>query len=619
MRVMRDLVGQTLSGRYRMIARIAGGGMGEIYRAHDLLLDRSVAVKVLQPSLANDPDLVQRFRDEARAAARLSHPNVVAVHDWGSEDENTYFMVMEYVAGTDLRDILVGRGPFEPAHATEVVISLCDALQAAHNRGLVHRDVKPENVLISRNGTVKVADFGIAAIADAERTLPGGNIIGTLRYLAPEQARGEDATAASDIWSAGAVLFELLIGQALPGGTGAELLRRRAVEPPVAPSSIESSIPPELDDIVLRACAVHPDDRFPTAEAMADALRDVLEELGGPAPPVNELLGDVTDEIRLPEAMPTPIAAPSSGRGKARRRSRRGRRRPSPFLLLLIGVLLLAGWAASAAVLGPKEVEVPKLVGLSEDRAAAQAEQAGFETEVVDERRSPAIPAGAIISQDPAGGLLLQGEPIELVVSTGPPLTRVPDVVGDKVKQARSALKEANLDIGRIQRRFSLEHEKGLVMAQKPARDDGRQEWGSTVNLVVSRGPRSIEVPSVNGMDETDARVAVAAAGFEPIVFPVFSDDVKKGKVVYTTPAAGEEAPEGSEVRIAISQGEEKKSFKMPDVVGMKDKAAKSKLLNLGLRTRIQRSCQGGDTVRATDPTRGEKVKEGDRVILFVC
>src|SRR5918992_713882 len=224
MRLMRDLVSATLNDRYRIVSRIAGGGMGEVYRGHDLLLDRPVAVKVLQPALAADPELVDRFRLEARAAARLTHPNVVGVYDWGSEDDRTYYMVMEYVAGTDLRDVLVTKGSLEPVQAAEVVASICDALAAAHACGLVHRDVKPENVLIARNGDVKVADFGIAIVVDADRTSPGGTVPGTLRYLAPEQAQGLAATPWSDIWAAGAVLAELVTGRPPQQGAGADFL-----------------------------------------------------------------------------------------------------------------------------------------------------------------------------------------------------------------------------------------------------------------------------------------------------------------------------------------------------------------------------------------------------------
>ncbi|HEX2196679.1 MAG TPA: protein kinase, partial [Actinomycetota bacterium] len=222
MRLMRDLVGETLSDRYRLVARVAGGGMGEVYRGHDVLLDRPVAVKILQPSLAADPDLVDRFKDEARAAARLTHPNIVAVHDWGAADDHTYYMVMEFVAGTDLRDLLVSRGCLAPAQAAEIMACVCDALAAAHAAGVVHRDVKPENVLIARNGRVKVADFGIAAVADADRTMPGGGIPGTLRYLSPEQAAGREASPASDVWAAGAVLSELLTGRPPQQGSGAD-------------------------------------------------------------------------------------------------------------------------------------------------------------------------------------------------------------------------------------------------------------------------------------------------------------------------------------------------------------------------------------------------------------
>lgn len=612
MRVMKDLVGSTLAGRYRMVARIAGGGMGDVYRAHDLLLDRSVAVKVLQPALANDPDLVRRFRDEARAAARLSHPNVVAVHDWGSEDERTYFMVMEYVRGTDLRDVLVGRGPLDPARAAEVAVALCDALEAAHAQGLIHRDVKPENVLISRDGKVKVADFGIAAIADLERTMPGGNIIGTLRYLSPEQARGEEASASSDIWSAGALLFELLIGQPMPGGSGAELLRRRAVEPPVAPSTIEAEIPPSLDEVIVRACAVDPGDRYASAGEMATALRAVLDGMDAVPTPVGELLTDVTDEIRLPDMTRT--------EGMPVRARRRKARRPGKIALVLalLVILSLGGWRGAVAVFGPKEVEVPRLVNLSLEDASALAEQNGFEVLVDSEKRDASIPEGHVISHEPVGGLLMQGSEITVVLSKGLPLTRVPRVEGDPLKQARAKLEDRNLVVEVARRRFSTEHPKGTVISQDPQGGGARIEWGSTVDLVVSRGPRQIEVPDVYGMKEDEARAAIEAAGFVPAIAEVFSDDVKKGRVVYTDPQRGEKSDEGGQVTIAISQGKENKEFRLPDVTGMDYLEARDRLQERGLRVSRQRSCPGRE-VRASDPSPGTKVKEGDRIVLFTC
>ena len=434
MRLMRDLVGDTLSNRYRLVARIAGGGMGEVYRAHDHLLDRAVAVKILQPSLASDDELVARFRDEARSAARLNHPNVVAVHDWGCEDDRLYYMVMEYVPGTDLRDVLVGRGPFDPVHATDVMIAVCDALHAAHQQGLVHRDVKPENVLIARDGTVKVADFGIAAVADAERTLPGGSILGTLRYLSPEQAAGEPATHASDIWSAGAVFYELLTGSAPQGGTGAELLRRRAIEPPVAPSTLEPSIPASLDEIVLKACAVNPADRFMDVGEMAVALRTASVELVPNSKPVKELLVDLTEDIQLPEMTPPALL----GRRDARRDARKSRTRTTRWLVLalLLATLVFGGYKAFGAIFGAKEVQVPTLVGLSRADAVERADEAGFELKVTDEKRTDEVDEGEIISQTPDDGLLLEGKSISVVVSKGLPLVKVPDFTGDKLADA---------------------------------------------------------------------------------------------------------------------------------------------------------------------------------------
>lgn len=609
MKLMRDLVGETLSNRYRMVSRIAGGGMGEVYRGHDLLLDRTVAVKVLQPNLASDPELVARFKAEARAAARLTHPNVVGVYDWGSEDEHTYYMVMEYVSGTDLRDVLVSRGSVEIEQAVEIAIGVCDALAAAHAGGLVHRDVKPENVLISRSGTVKVADFGIAAVADLDRGMPSGSVPGTLRYLSPEQASGLDASSASDLWAAGALLSELITGMPPLQGAGEDLIRRRATEPPIPPSALASDVPAAVDAIVVRACAVDPGERFESATEMAAALRRVAGEIA-PARPLDELLNETTGEIRLPNLHPTDFAP----RNVRRTRARRGR----TIAFAILGALLLLGGArAVASFLAPQEIEVPSLVGMSKQEAMAAAEQAGLEAAVAEKVHDFGSDPGEVLSQDPADGMLLEGEAIALTISNGPPPMSVPDLTGMTLDIAKVRLRMHQLEVGEVTERFDVA-EEGTVIDQAPV--DGKLEWGESVDLVVSKGPQSIGVPDVTGMTVEKAKETLIAAGFQVAVTEVYSDDVAPGKVVGTSPAGGAEAPEGSTIEIQKSMGPEFEELIMPDVRNMSLDAARSKLEGLGLRVSVQEVTSGctNGTVVDTDPLPGTKVRENDRVALFV-
>lgn len=613
MKLLRDIVGDTLSNRYRIISRIAGGGMGEVYRGHDLLLDRVVAVKVLQPSLSGDPELVQRFKAEARAAARLSHPNVVQVHDWGSERDSIYYMVMEYVAGTDLRDVLVGRGPLPPRRAAEVVASVCDALQAAHARGLVHRDVKPENVLIARDGKVKVADFGIAAVADVERSQPGGAILGTLRYLSPEQAAGFEATMASDIWATGTLLFELLLGSPPQNGSGAELLRRRAVEQPTAPSTMEPTISPELDAIVLKACAVEPSERFGSAAEMARALRALHFEEEEEAPPVEEFLTDITGEIRLPDMEVTDFVG-RRGLKKQRARSKRGGLKLALFGAVAL-LLLAGGVKAAGAIFGPHEVQVPQLSGMSYAEAKSAADEAGFKIQIADKKRDPAVAEGDVISQSPATGLLLEGKTIGVVVSKGPPLVLAPQIMGLRLAEAKKKLGSAHLEQGSIEREFNL-NDPGIVIGQHPS--GVKLEWGSTVDLVVSKGPRSIEVPSVVGKKAAAAERILKQGGFTPVMSEEYSDDVEKGLVISTTPTGSATAPEGSQIQVFVSKGPEFKPLTLPDVRGMDADSATGVLEGKGLNVSVEQSCPGS-TVVETSPIAGTTVHQNDTIALFVC
>ena len=613
MRVMGDLVGEVLSHRYRLVARVAGGGMGEVYRGHDLLLDRTVAVKVLQPSLAADPDLVQRFKAEARAAARLSHPNIVAVHDWGAEDEKTYYMVMEYVSGTDLRDLLVSRGSLDPAHAAAIMGAACDALYVAHSRGLIHRDVKPENILLARDGTVKVADFGIAAMVDAERTAPGGTIPGTLRYLAPEQARGHDATSASDIWAAGAVLCELLTGSPPGSGNGVDLIRRRASEPIAPPSSMGVDVPPELDRIVMKACAIETEDRYVSAALMADDLRAFAGDTLADSPSLDLMLDHVTGEIRLPDMEPTTFVS-----GRARRKQLRKRKLRTRLVIALpLILLLLAGGAQAASWLfAPEVVPVPDLEGKSKAAAMDLTREQGLKLEVVGKERSPEGRPGQILEQTPEGGELEEGSTIEVVISAGYPKLPVPDLVGLSLEGAKTRMGVHKLELGEVKYEYSAKPQ-GLVIAQSP--DKGNLEWYSKVDLVVSKGPEPIQVPNVTGQSAAAAAKALEAAGFVPVPVDAYSDEVPKGEVISTDPAGGQVVGKGSEIRIYVSIGPEFKELKMPDLRGMSLGAAQDKLESMGLRYNVIQSCAGGSTVVETDPIAGTTVYENDKVALFVC
>ena len=612
MKVMRDLVGETLSHRYRLVARVAGGGMGEVYRGHDLLLDRSVAVKILQPSLAQDPELVERFRAEARAAARLTHPNIVGVHDWGCEGDRTYYMVMEYVSGTDLRDVLVARGSLQQRQAVEIVAGVCDALHVAHGKGLVHRDVKPENILLNRSGEVKVADFGIAIVVDADRTSPGGMIPGTLRYLSPEQARGAQATAASDLWAAGAVLSELLTGLPPLQGAGAELLTRRAQEPPRPPSSWDPQIPEELDEIVMKACALDPAQRFGNAAEMAGALRRLATFRLPEAEPLEALLDQVTGETSIIDPDLTLFQDSNAPR----------RKRPAlpglkTMLSALVIFLLLAGTAGAVSrFVMPQMVAVPDLEGITKAQAERRAENLGLEVLVVGSENDLEIPKGAVLEQSPASGELEEGSTVELTLSLGPPKVKLPSLIGLTVEDAAEKLADKDLFQGDVTKEFSLE-EEGTVIDQDPL--DGKLVIGTEVHLVVSKGPQPLEVPDVAGMAAAKAAATLKDAGFKPVLVDAYSDEVDEGDVISTSPGAADVVGEGSDIEVYVSIGPEFTDIKMPDVRGMDVNSATAKLEGMGFTVRVNRPCSGGTTVVETDPIPGTMWPENEPVALFLC
>lgn len=581
----------TIAGRYRVTARIASGGMGQVYRARDQVLGRTVAVKVLPSDLAVRPGFVERFRAEAQAAARLSHPNVVQVHDWG-EAEDTYFMVMEYVRGRNLREVLAVAAPLAPRRAAEVVSQLLGALAAAHESGLVHRDVKPENCLVTVDGTVKVTDFGIARLAEGGRT--SGELFGTVAYAAPEQIRGEKVDLRADLYAAGCVLYELLAGAPPFEGDVASVLRRHLEERVPPPSRERPEAGAELDRVVLRATDPDPSGRYASAREMAADLDRAAGSLPE-APPLSELAAELTSEVAA-EAMETVVPA--------------GRRRPRRLRWVLLALLLTAAGAGGWLL---RPVEVPDVGGLAQSEAQQRLVGAGFSVDLSfshsDER------PGTVLGTEPAAGKLARrGGTVVVEVSRGPQVAEVPRVVGMSVEDARKTLREAGLLEGEVTEQFAREP-AGTVVDQNPR--GGQVRAASPVGLVVSRGPELVDVPEVRGKLFDEAQAALQGAGFAVLKEEAFND-APAGTVLDQAPKPGERVERGSQARLAVSKGPE--PFAMPDVGGKTCGEARIQLEELGLGVVVQSrsgAC-AANRVLGQDPLPGATVRKGQEVTLYV-
>lgn len=612
MQLITDLVGRTLSGRYRLTVRLAGGHLGEVYGARDELLDRPVAVKALNPALVTDEAVVERFRYEAQTAARLSHENAVAVYDWG-EDGGTYYMVMEHIPGTDLRDLLVMHGSLPAGQAVEILAQVCDALGAAHAKGLVHKDLKPENVLIDHDGTVKVSDFGIGAVAGLEDITSSG-MTAAVRYVSPEQALGFEPSATSDVWAAGAILAETLTGRLPLQGAGTDLLERRAHEQPVPPSKVDSRVPRDLDDIVLRACALDPAKRYFDGSEMAGALRRAAVRSVPDAPPLRSLLTDAV-ELDIPKEESTRFVKEEvTGRhSEPRLRLRLGR---ILFVMILLGLLGFGIYRGVSYVSAPLEVAVPRVLSQDISEARAKLTDRGLDVTVTEERFDRNAPKGEVLAQTPEGGMLVEGSRVFLVVSKGPPDVAVPRFANSTLPMARTRIKGYGLDVGRVIERYSHKS-RGTVLKQIPT--SYQMQWGSTLHLVVSKGPPPTKIPQVAGMSRVDARNKLKKAGLLVQFLEAYSDTVPPGVIVYTDPESGVTLREGDKVKAIVSIGPEFEEVVVPNLIGMSVPRATARLEALGLNAQVFQSCKKGGDVADTDPGPGTTVRETDTVTLVVC
>lgn len=588
---MKTLTPATIAGRYAVSARIGGGGMGEVLRARDQVLGRTVAIKVLPSHLAADPGFVERFRSEAQAAARISHPNVVHVHDWG-EAEDTYYMVMEYVRGRNLRELLARFGQLHPRHASDIVAQVLSALEAAHGQNLVHRDVKPENIILGIDGVVKVTDFGIARLNESAPLTD--NIFGTVAYVAPEQARGDDVDGRSDLYSVGCLLYELLTGARPFEGDPAAVLSQHLSSRVGSPD-----IHPPLDRVVLKATSPNPSDRYVDAGTMRVDLMQATEDLEDPGP-LRGLTDELTAEVSA-HALETALNGPKR------------KRRWWKWTLLLV---VLAAIGAAAYLFRP--MKVPQVAGSTQRSAAAELKEAGFGVEIKRGFSSDVSP-GRVISVDPAEGTrLLRGSRVTLLVSLGPELTDLRDLTGMDVEVAKRAIEESGLTVGSIELRHDVKP-KGTVVAQTPA--PGRARKGEPVNLVVSKGPEMIKVPDVKTRLVSEVQAGLEQSGFKIIKEEVFSE-AAVGTVLEQSLAAGTEVAKGSEMKLTVSKGPA--PFEMPDVKGKSCSDAKAQLQSAGLKVVVLNNrgtaveC-GANKVLEQDPLPGSTVKKGQEATLYVA
>ncbi|MFI7086046.1 Stk1 family PASTA domain-containing Ser/Thr kinase [Streptomyces anulatus] len=634
MTLQDPLVGQLLDGRYRIEARIAVGGMATVYRAVDTRLDRVLALKVMHPALATDVSFVERFIREAKSVARLAHPNVVAVFDQGAQGAYVY-LAMEYVAGCTLRDVLRERGALQPRAALDILEPVLAALGAAHRAGFVHRDMKPENVLIGDDGRVKVADFGLVrAVGTATDTT--GSLLGTVSYLAPEQIEHGTADTRSDVYACGVVLYEMLTG-AKPhtGENAAQVIYRHLNSDVPAPSAVVPGLPVALDSLVASATARNPEVRPHDAVLLLAESREARAgltdaELDAVPPGALSDAHDGTDDRTsvIPRALPVDgdgvhrtsrLEMPPEGPAAPRRGT--GRRGPfggphRKLIMVLTAVLLTLGIGTGVWYINSGQfTQVPSLLGQTQQTAEKRLSDRGLGLKGVDRVFSDTVERGSVVSSDPASGDRIRGNgSVKLVVSRGPEIVRVPDVVGRSLADARRALKKVGLVPGMVTREFSEDVARGEVIRTDPRAGADRKP-DTAVALVVSKGA-PIDVPDVTGLSAEEATSELAAEGLKAEVLPgrVHSAEAE-GDVAEQSPGGGAEAAEGDTIELTVSKGP--RMLDVPDVTGRDVDEARSTLEEAGFDVKVdQPFLSFSDTIASQSVDGGEQAPEGSTITI---
>lgn len=592
-----SMVGRTFNNRYTLTERVGLGGMAEVYRAKDNVLGRTVAVKVMLPQYAADPTFTKRFRQEAASAANLQSPYIVSVYDWGLDGE-TYYIVMEFLRGTDLKTAINERGAINQRKAAEIGSQIAQALTVAHEGGVIHRDIKPQNIMIQPDGNIKVMDFGIARAGDAGLSQTA-TVLGTAHYVSPEQAQGKELTGASDIYSLGVVLYEATTGK-LPfdGQDAVSVAVKQVNEIPAPPSTINPNIDPGLEAIIMKALEKDPNKRFKDAAEMRHVLNDFLagrpinlgEDISGLK---TQVMGGVAP-MQNGTAVMSPVAGSQatgnftqvgprtySAEDEAEAAKKKKRNTIIGVIVALLCIIGIAGAVFALNGSGDK-VAVPDVTNKPIAQARTTLEQAGFKVGTETEVYSSTVSAGNVVSTDPQAGEQAQkGATIKINVSKGTEQITVPDLKGKSADDAQKALSEAGLNGQQGDAVFSDDVAEGMVAGQDTSAGSNANK-GDTVVYHLSKGSEKVTIPNVVGMTQAQATSKLESAGFAVSTTTETSKDVDKGNV--TKQSKTGTAAKGTTITITISSG----LGEVPNVVGMSESKAKETIDKSGYKYDVQ-------------------------------